>query len=156
MCSLCRSKTTFVTGSKVAACEKATSVNDAGRGLEATSAANVRLWTSRKACRESCHRSSTNLQSIHEANELQLPSWRPQCLTIRHPLNWELWVCTTKKSSFYKAEMWTLFKLQIYNSNDIKWLIGRARRLFLYITTFPLHWFGSHFWIKRKKKWMGK
>lgn len=34
---------TFVTGSKVAAWEKATSVNEAGKGLEATSAANVRL-----------------------------------------------------------------------------------------------------------------
>jgi hypothetical protein len=34
---------TFVTGSSVAACEKATSVNGAGSGLEATSAAKVRL-----------------------------------------------------------------------------------------------------------------
>lgn len=34
---------TLVTGSKVAACEKATSVNEAANGLEATSAANVRL-----------------------------------------------------------------------------------------------------------------
>lgn len=34
---------TLVTGSSVAACEKATSVNDAGKGLEATSAANIRL-----------------------------------------------------------------------------------------------------------------
>lgn len=30
----------------------------------ATSAANDRLWTSRKACTESCHKSSTNLHSI--------------------------------------------------------------------------------------------
>jgi hypothetical protein len=34
---------TFVTGSNVAACWKATSVNEAGSGFEATSAANVRL-----------------------------------------------------------------------------------------------------------------
>lgn len=34
---------TLVTGSSVAACEKATSVNDAGKGLETTSAANIRL-----------------------------------------------------------------------------------------------------------------
>lgn len=65
---------TFVTGSKVAACEKATSVSEAGSGLEATSAANVRLWTSRKACRESCHRSSTNLQLKYESFIMQQPS----------------------------------------------------------------------------------
>lgn len=34
---------TLVTGSNVAACEKATSVNEAGSGLEDTSAAKVRL-----------------------------------------------------------------------------------------------------------------
>lgn len=33
---------TFVTGSRVAACENATSVNGAGNGLEAMSAVNVR------------------------------------------------------------------------------------------------------------------
>lgn len=55
--------TTFVMGSNVAAWEKATSVSEAGRGLEATSAGNVRLWTSLSACKESCHKSSTNLQS---------------------------------------------------------------------------------------------
>ena len=38
-----RNSTTFVTGSSVAACEKATSVSDPGSGLEATSAAKVRL-----------------------------------------------------------------------------------------------------------------
>lgn len=62
---------TFVTGSSVAAWEKATSVNDAGNGLEATSAANVRLCTSRKACKESCHKSSTNLQ-LTQANFLSI------------------------------------------------------------------------------------
>lgn len=34
---------TFVTGSRVAACENATSVNGAGNGFEAISAENVRL-----------------------------------------------------------------------------------------------------------------
>ena len=61
-----KKKNTLVTGSRVAACEKATSVNEAGSGLDATSAANVRLWTSLKACKESCHRSSTNLQIPYE------------------------------------------------------------------------------------------
>lgn len=53
---------TLVTGNNVAACEKATSVNEAGSGLQDTSVANVRLWTSLNACKESCHKSSTNLQ----------------------------------------------------------------------------------------------
>ena len=38
-----KNSTTFVTGSNVAAWEKATSVSDPGSGLEATSAAKVRL-----------------------------------------------------------------------------------------------------------------
>jgi len=52
---------TFVTGSRVAACENATSVNGVGNGLDAMSEVNVRRWTSRRACNESCHKSSTNL-----------------------------------------------------------------------------------------------
>jgi hypothetical protein len=52
---------TFVTGSRVAACENATSVNGVGSGLDAMSEVNVRRWTSRRACKESCHKSSTNL-----------------------------------------------------------------------------------------------
>lgn len=62
---------TFVTGSSVAACEKATSVKEAGSGLDDKSAGNVRLWTSRKACKESCHKSSTNLQSKYETTNVQ-------------------------------------------------------------------------------------
>lgn len=38
-----KNSTTFVTGSNVAAWEKATSVSDPGSGLEATSDAKVRL-----------------------------------------------------------------------------------------------------------------
>lgn len=38
-----KNSSTFVTGSSVAACENATSVNDAGSGLVAKSAAKVRL-----------------------------------------------------------------------------------------------------------------
>lgn len=59
-------RNTFDTGSKVAACEYDTSVNEAGSGLEATSATNVRLCTSRRACKESCHKSSTNLQQQYK------------------------------------------------------------------------------------------
>jgi len=67
---------TFVTGSRVAACENATSVNGAGNGLEATSAVNVRLWTSTKACMESCHRSSTNLHlHVHIKVTLKSSTW---------------------------------------------------------------------------------
>lgn len=58
-----QSSATFVTGSNVAACENATSVSGTGNGLEATSAAKFLLYTSLKACNESCHRSSTNLQA---------------------------------------------------------------------------------------------
>lgn len=78
-----------MTGSSVAACEKATSVKEAGSGLEAISAGNVRLWTSRKACKESCHKSSTNLQSKYETTKfeqtcsqnmkLSLNKWKKAC-----------------------------------------------------------------------------
>jgi len=64
----------LVTGSKVAACEKETSVREEGRGLEATSAGNVRLWTSLNACSESCHKSSTNLQSKQEVPHIHIRS----------------------------------------------------------------------------------